>query len=101
MYFLHGILIWVQTVCIGYQQTTKVAANTYMQTVCKDYQHKLLLQKQSDLGPHCLRMRETTVCTQARVLNVSSVPLIFHAGSRRNNCMYAGKIFECEFYPFD
>ena len=58
---------------------TKVAGNTYMQTVCKDYQHKLLLQKQSDLGPCCLsmRMRETTVCTQARFWHVSSIPLIF------------------------
>ena len=107
-FFLHAILIWVQTVCIGYQQRTKVAANTYMQTVCKDYQHKLLLRKQSDLGPRCLsmRMREATVCTQARVLNVSSVPLIIpssicHAGSKRNNCMYACKIFECELCPFD
>ena len=35
---LPSVLVWVQTVCIGYQQTTKIAANTYMQTVCKDYQ---------------------------------------------------------------
>ena len=82
--------------------------STYMQTVCKDYQHKLLLRKQSDLGPRCLsmRMREATVCTQARFSNVSSVPLIIpssicHAGSKRNNCMYAGKISEREFCPFD
>ena len=27
---LPSVMIWVQTVCIGYQQTTKVAANTYM-----------------------------------------------------------------------
>ena len=31
--------------CIGYQQTTKVAANTYMQTVCKDYQSSYSLQR--------------------------------------------------------
>ena len=60
--------------CIGYQQTTKAAANTYMQTVCKDYQSSYSLQR-------CVR-----ACVSVCVSVCLSVCMILCRGV----CMFVG-----------